>query len=59
MPKLHQDGTLVLSSDEVKDLRASIYGYGLDITRGRDSEAALKLLAIRSVLLTLTDKEDD
>ena len=58
MPKLHPDGMLSLSSTEVKDLRAAIYGYGCDITRGRDSDATLKLRAIRTVLVTLDDTED-
>lgn len=59
MPKLHPDGTLSLSSTEVKDLRASVYAYGRDIARDRRWDATLKLRAIRTVLVTLDDTEDE
>ena len=58
MPKLHPDGTLSLSSTEVKDLRARIYAYGLDVLRSRGSDALVKLRADRTVLVTLDDKEE-
>ena len=59
MPKLHTDGTLSLSSLEVKDLRALVYQYGLDLGRGRDDDARLKLRAVRTILVTLEDTEDE
>ena len=57
MPKLHPDGTLSLSSTEVKDLRATIYGYGRDIARDRDTDAARKMQAIRTILLVMGEEE--
>ena len=59
MPKLHPDGTLSLSSTEVKDLRASVYQYGRDLERGRGGDARLKLRASRTVLVTLEDVDDE
>lgn len=59
MPRLQPNGELTLSSHEVKDLRAMVYQYGLDIERGRVSEAVLKIRAIRTVLVTLEDGEDE
>ena len=58
MPKLHTDGTLSLSSLEVKDLRITVYQYGRDIERGRSDDAVRRMRAIRTILVTLEDGED-